>query len=555
MSARISRRALLRRGAGLGLAGAALPGLLAACASALPGASEGTAGRLPGYLAAKVPKPDVAGNDQGLAAGYWHYPSQLVRSVPEVPGNGGEVTALVITYSPPPTPLPQNRYWQELNRRLGVNLQPEIVDEGDWQAKLPTVMAGNSLPDFILMSGSVPDELAFLEDKCEDLTPYLAGDAVHRYPNLANIPTYSWIPTSLGGRLYGLPQDRGRMGDGLFIQQNLADQVGISQPRTTDELTRLLVGMTQPKQGRWGMGAAVDTIYNLDFFQQIFGAPNNWSVDGEGRFTSAVETEGTKEALAYMRQLFQKGIFHPDANNMTTDQAKNAFYGGQIASYLDGFSAFQTTWHAVAAVDPSFQTRVITPFADSGGRGRYYLGSGTFGVTALKKAPKSRIEELLRVADYLAAPFGTEEYYFINNGIEGVDYTLDAHGNPVITQLGQAEMTLPIGYGGHDYITGPPWVYVDTQYPDFIRTVHQEIELQLPLGVADPSVGLYSATSAEQGATLAQLQVDQLSPIVAGRAPMSSYESFIQQWRSQGGDQMRKEYQEAYASEHRRSRT
>lgn len=555
MNHRISRRTLLRRGAGLGLAAAALPGALAACARALPGATSGGTGRLPDYHAAKVPRPDEPGNHTGLAAGYWHSPAHLVTSMPEVPGNGGEVTALVITYSPPPTPLSGNRYWQELNRRLGVNLQPEVVDEGDWQSKLPTVMSGGNLPDFILLTGSVPDELAFLEDKCEDLTPYLAGDAVRRYPNLANIPTYAWIPTSLGGKIFGLPQDRGRMGSGMFIQQNLADQAGIPRPRSTDDFTRLMQELTQPKHGRWGMGAAVNSIYNLGFFQQLFGAPNNWSVDGRGKFTSALETEGTREAVSYLRQLFGKGVFHPDANSMTTVQSKNAFYGGQIASYLDGFSAFQTTWHAVAAVDPGFKARVITPFAASGGRAGYYLGSGTFGVTALKKAPRKRIEELLRVADYLAAPFGTEEYFFINNGIKGVDYTLDAHGNPVITQRGQAEMTLPIGYGGHDYITGPPWVYVDTQYPDFVRTVHQEIEDMLPLGVADPSVGLYSGTAAQQGATLAQLAVDRISPIIAGRAPMSSYGSFLSEWRSQGGEQMRREYQQAYASVHTRSRS
>ncbi|HEX4214580.1 MAG TPA: extracellular solute-binding protein [Candidatus Dormibacteraeota bacterium] len=555
MNDKISRRTLLRRGAGLGLAATALPGALAACAGSLPGATSGGTGRLPNYIAAKVPKPDEPGNHTGLASGYWHYPTDLVKSVPEVPGSGGDVTALVITYSPPPSPLSGNQYWQELNRRLGVNLQPDVVDEGDWQSKLPTVMASGNLPDFILLFGSVPQELAFLEDKCEDLTPYLAGDAVRQYPNLANIPTYAWIPTSLGGRIYGLPQDRGRMGDGMFIQQNLADQAGMSQLKNTDDFTRLMQELNQPKHGRWAMGAAVNSIYNLGFFQQVFGVPNNWSVDKNGKFTSALETDGTREAVSYLRQLFQKGLFHPEANNMTTDQAKNAFYGGQITVYQDGFSAFQTTWHAVAAVNPGFKTRVIVPFASSGGRGSYYLGAGTFGVTALKKASKKRIEELLRVANFLAAPFGTEEYFFINNGIEGVDYTLDAHGNPLITQRGQAEMTLPIGYGGHDYITGPPWVYVDTQYPDFVRTVHQEIELQLPLGIADPSVGLYSGTAAQQGATLAQLAVDKISPIVAGRAPMSSYGSFLQEWRSQGGDQMRKEYQQAFSSVHKRSRT
>lgn len=100
------------------------------------------------------------------------------------------------------------------------------------------------------------------------------------------------------------------------------------------------------------MGAATNSMYNLGFFQQLFGAPNGWSVDKSGKFTSALETEATKEALAYLRQLVGFGVFHPQSN------------------------------------------------------------------------------------------------------------------------------------------TGPPWVYVDSMYPDFIKTVHNEMEQLAPLGVSNPTVGL-----------------------------------------------------------------
>lgn len=550
----LSRRSFLRlTGAAAFVATAGVPAL-AACTRATTGSSSaGGHVTLPTYVAAKVPPADAPGNKAGVVDGYWRYPQNLARSVQGTPGRGGTVSAFVITYDPAPTPRDQNAYWQELDKRLGVQFQPVIVGQADYKTKLSTVIAGGDLPDMMLLypRDQVANELAFLQAKCQDLTEFLSGDAVKQYPNLANIPTYAWKAAVFGNSIYGLPQDRGPFGSALYIQQNLADQAGIAQPKNIDDFTRLVKALTQPKRGIWGMGAALNSNYNLQFFQQVFGAPNVWSVDSNGKFTKDVESEGTKQAVAYLRELFQAGVFHPDANNMSTPQSKTAFFGSKTAVYQDGFSAFQTSWRAVAKVDPNFKIRVVVPFGRNGGKGRYFLGAGTFGVTALKKADKSRIQELLRIANYLAAPFGTEENAFINNGVRGIDHTVDQNGNPVITDRGKAEMNLEVGYAGHDYVTGPPWVYVDTDYPEMIKTLNQHMNQLLPLGVSDPTIGLYSGTNADKGASLVQLSQDQISSIIAGRSPMSAYDSFVQQWRSGGGDQIRKEFEQAYHAAHR----
>lgn len=524
--------------------GLALPALLEACGSGVGsnGASGSRATVLPKYAQAKIPPPNIAGNNQGARNCYWEQPKQLVQSVHETPGKGGQFTALVISYVPPPTPLGQNSYWQEFNKRLGATFSPTIVGEADWQTKLATVMASNDYPDFMLMFGAVPHQLEFLQAKCQDLTEFLSGDAIKEYPNLANIPTHAWRNGAVAGRMYGLVQDRGYFGNNLFIHQDMADQVGIPQPKNTDDFTRLMKALTRPDKGLWGMSANQQTNYNLSFFQQVFGAPNNWKVEG-GKFTHAWETEETKAAISYVTQLFKLGIFHPDANNMSTTQGKNGFYGRQFASYLDGFSAYPGTWQNVLQVNPNGKPRVVIPFGHSGGPGRYFLGAGSFGFTVLKKAPKSRIRELLSIANYLAAPFGSVENNFLSNGIEGVDYTPDQSGNPILTQKGKSDIALNQGY-----ITSGPSVDANFQFPDFIKTIHQQ-ELQLlPLGVDDPTVGLYSDTASSVGGTLTNMANDAVSAIISGRKPMSTYNQFLSQWRSQGGDQMRKEYEHAYGS-------
>lgn len=535
----LTRRSFLGVGAGA-LAGATLAPLVAACASEPTTGSAGATAALPSYVPAKIPKPDEPGNAQGVSNGYWHYPSQLIQSVHGTPGRGGTVTAFLITYTPPPTPLNQNTFWQDLNRRLGVNFQPSIAASSDYPDKLSALMASNQYPDYMLLTGAVPNEFAFLEAKCQDLTEFLSGDAVRAYPNLANIPTHAWRNCMFEGRIFGLPQDRGVMANGIFIHQNLFDQVGTSQPRDLADFTRLMKDLTRPKQNQWALGAPAGTIYDSQLFYEVFGAPNVWSVDHQGRFTADIETEAAKEAVAYMRQLKQAGVFYPDANITNTVQCKDLFASGSFAAYLDGFSYYLGAWTTQATVDPKLNVGVLAPFGRNGGKGRYFLGAGSFGVTAMKKAPKGRIQELLRIANYMAAPFGTTEWMFMVNGVKDVDYTL-VDGTPVQTARGKQEMLLPFGY-----IVGGPVTYVSPQYPDYVKAVHAAQEEMVPLGVPNPAVGLYSNTYAEKGSTLLTLVDDRISAIVDGRSPMSDWGDFVRTWRTQGGDQMRREYEQEY---------
>lgn len=550
MNSHLTRRGFLRGGLALGAGGVALPTLLDACGSSQ--ATTGSANKvtLPAYVAPKVPAPQFAGDAAGVENAYWQTPSNLVQSVHATPGSGGTVTSLTITYNTPPSPMSQNAYWQELNKRLGVTYQPTIVAASDFPEKMATTMASSSLPDFMLIYGgisqygAVPNEVQFFQSKCTDLTPYLSGDAVKEYPNLAALSDFSWKSTVYNGHIYALPIPEGVWWEGMFFLQDLADQAGISHPKNADEFKRLMTALNRPKEGRWAMGGQTGFSYNLNFFFQMFGVPNYWKVDKSGKFTASLETEGAREAVAYVRSLNQAGLFHPQAASMTTVQAKDAFYAAQICSYQDGFGAYtglqtntaQTSGHTVG---------VFVPPAHNGGRSEYYFGVGTFAVTAIPKASSSRVKELLRIANYFAAPFGSEENMFLRYGINGVDYTLDTQGNPVVTSRGKSEVN-PNGLSTGFITAALPATFTPGQEA-YAKAIYQSEKALAPIGVSNPTIGLYSPTNATHGSTLNTNFNDGASSIIAGREPMSYWKTVVQQWRSQGGDQIRKEYQQAYA--------
>src|ERR1051326_4343287 len=93
----LSRRSFLRT-----VTGAAVLPLLSACVPAVPATSTPAAAagvgkvKLPTYAALpNLPPPDLPGTPDGLLApGYQKYPSNLIRSVAQPPGKGGDLNAL-----------------------------------------------------------------------------------------------------------------------------------------------------------------------------------------------------------------------------------------------------------------------------------------------------------------------------------------------------------------------------------------------------------------------------------------------------------------------------
>ena len=57
--------------------------------------------------------------------------------------------------------------------------------------------------------------------------------------------------------------------------------------------------------------------------------------------------------------------------------------------------------------------------------------------------------------------------------------------------------------------------------------------------------GLYSAANVARGSELNQLIRDRTGSLITGREPITGLDDFIAQWRSRGGDEIRKEYEQA----------
>jgi putative aldouronate transport system substrate-binding protein len=494
--------------------------------------------------------PDLPGSADGLIdPGFVNYPANPIKSVTETPGTGGDVSVATWTLAPPPPGVDSNALWQQVNKDLNVNLKLNISSLADYQTtRLATIIAGDDLPDILYIAPGVALNglPQFLQAKCADLTQYLSGDAVKDYPNLANFPTLSWQSVVFNKSIYGVPAPYPLFLWVHWVHGELLDQDGLQPPKNLDEFTTLLKHFTNPQQDFYGLATENNVGYGITngWFTAMYGLPNLWS-NNNGKLTYYLEDARIKDAINKARELWAAGVYSPNSTQYNTGSKRTDFAGRKFAFNFDGFQGASLTFFSTAgSLNPPAKYRMLNPFpAETGQQPTFWAQQGVFGYSVLKKASPDRIKELLRVLNYIAAPFGSQEFKLMRYGVEGVDHTPDDKGNPVLTTQGKADTTIP-----WQYITQPPaamYLPGNPQYPQIMQDAEKAM---LPFAQIDPTSTLYSPTFAAKGTVLNQMVYTQIGEIVLGRADVSSFDKLLSDWKSQGGDQIRSEFEQAIAA-------
>ncbi len=536
----LSRRSFLLTVAG----GAMAAPLLASCSSSTKKTSgaSGAAGPatlaaiLPAYVPSTLVTPDIP-SVNGSDPAYLKYPTNPVKTVTAVPGRGGRYTAITPLWGAIP-PASGNHYYDAMNQALGATLSVKPANGNSYNQVLPTLFTGDKLPDWIDIPGWNTNVLDFgkaVEAKFVDLTPYLSGENVKKYPNLANVPSNAWQAGVWNGKLFGIPCYPSNIvvAGAIYYRKDIFAARGLSEPTSADELFALGAELTDAKAKRW----AFDDLWT--YLGQPFDIPNKWAIDSTGKLIHKYETPEFLAAADFARKLASAGYVHPDAIAGNTNDAKQRFQSGQVAVYGDGTGAWGGMVVAQAqAGDKTFQMQAMSPFAAEAGKTpRVALGNGAGMFSYLnKKLSKDKIEELLAIADYLAAPFGSLEYTLINYGPDA-DHTVTASG-PQLNPTGQKEVATTF-----QFLATCPSVTVQPGYPDWVRA-YATWQADAAGKAYKPVFYDMNITEPAQYSSIGQQVEDTILDVVHGRKPVSALQSSVAQWRRSGGDALRDFYEQ-----------
>ncbi|WP_243400038.1 hypothetical protein [Arthrobacter glacialis] len=373
-----------------------------------------------------------------------------------------------------------------------------------------------------------------LEAKFQDLTPYLSGDAVLEYPNLAALKPESWRTAVVNGKIWGAPIPSTPFGQVMVGSHATWEKVGGLNATDAEEFFDKLKQLSDPGKKQYALEPAYVNV--LHMITEWLGAPNSWAVNEDRTLTHLYETDQYTAGLEYAAKLFAAGVFYPDVN-VTNIKAKiaNGSIGAMVTSGPRDVGTFR-------ALDPNLEIDILVPFSFDGTiTPTYDMGYGTVGFTAFKKTDEKRIKEQLALVNWLSAPFGTTEYLQKNFGTEGKDFTFDADGNPILTEEGLKNV--PGVQSALNIMSAPERVNFNPGFPRDTKYTHEtEIKL-LEFAWRNPTNGTFSDTNAKVGPKITKIVRDKTIDIITGRAKVSEHADVLKRWKAEGGDKMREEYQ------------
>ncbi|MFC1421064.1 ABC transporter substrate-binding protein [Streptacidiphilus cavernicola] len=548
MSIEMNRRSVLRTAVGVAGAASMAP-LLSACGSGSAvksGANtkKGVTSAVPAYTANTSVKPDIPSvsfaNGAVTDPGFLTYPANPVATVTGKPGSGGSYTAVTPLWGA--VPQAGNSFYTAVNAALGASLTMHPADGNTFNTAITTLTAAKKLPDWVQLptwwnQTFNTGELAATQ--LADLTPYLAGDKVKDYPNLAAIPTGAWKCGVWDDKLYGIPSfSSGTSFAGMtYYRQDVFEAKGISASEVTSAADLMALGkeLTSASAGVW----AFDDVWT--YLQPAFGIANKFWIK-DGKLAHKYDQPEFLEALDWHYQLAKSGSVHPDALAGKNSDAKARFYAGKVLIEGDGTGAWNLADdQAGKAASKAYRRGAFPLFAADGkSTPSIYLGTSTSFVSYLNaKLSPAQIKECLAIANYLAAPWGSAEYTLINYGVEGTDYTM-VGGVPTFTSEGQKsvqQQTFPflatcqevISNPGADQLTKDytAWNTATAKYA--YKSVFWNMNITVP--------ARYSTADA------AQAVEDTVKDVYHGIKPVSAFQEAVSTWKKNGGTTLVEWYQ------------
>jgi putative aldouronate transport system substrate-binding protein len=317
---------------------------------------------------------------------------------------------------------------------------------GDRHTKLNAAAAANTLPDMFWVDREILQSLVKtgLVAQVDDLYPLIpnwyrlyGGDAGRDY-------------TAFNGKSYAIPFMGGGQprNEGMLIRKDWLDKLGLSIPVTAEDYLSVMRAFTfndpdgNGRADTYGYGAFMDINAateglgsRLDPIFGAFGVAGTWNLSLNAAGLN-VRKPAYYEALAYIKTMIDEKVIDPNWLSYGRDDFRAAWKQGRFGIMRENHSAYASEAN-YAPFDKNFPKGdwiVIDP--PKGPRGEAAAGvyTSSFGTIAIstKAIQQGKGQAIARLFEWLATD---EAYYLLGWGEEGVNYTFDDKGSPVIDGL------------------------------------------------------------------------------------------------------------------------
>lgn len=484
--------------------------------------------------------------------------------------------------------IENNRYLTWIKDDLNIQVNYDwVCSTSDFEQKMNLCIAGNTLPDamnvqqtqFLAMQSY--DQLQPITDVYEEY----ASDMLKRYVESGGDSLMEAI--SKDGEMYAIPAPTLTANgvNEMWIRQDWLDELGLDVPTTVDEVMEVAqafvdnkmggdntIGIIGPASG----GELVARGGNLWGLDAIFGAfesyPEYWLYDENGDVIYGSVQPETKEALAKLAEMYAAGVIDPEI--FVRSDSKEAVIAGQVGIFFGTWSSGFSLWNVIMEASANWQAYLV-PLAEDG---NFYspMGDPTTQYVCISKNCEHP-EAVIKIINYLieneqkwvdegvaASTAAVYPLYNVYDNADEIEYSyewlkkvnlgevapedVDVTGRKLLTS--DINGILGLKLDPKDDFSMEYW---DMESPlvksNLVRLICIMVG-ERPL-VEDgyvPIENIYGGvtdTMSTKWANLQKIEDETFAKIILGQASIDEFDTFVEKWYAEGGQDIINEITEA----------
>lgn len=514
---------------------------------------------------------DAAKWEEAQSTPYGKYPELVTYTLGQMNGANNSNLPQGETYE-------DNAYTRYLREMLNIQNESVYLEREDrYDDYVSILVKDRTLPDVLVVSDRDTLKELVENDLTEDLTEVFETCTTERIREMYDSYGGELLESGMfNGRLMAVPETVIDHGPCLmWLRKDWMDLLGLEEPETLEEAFEIVEAFVENRlgtdEGEEPIGLACDTAlvgttsssYSVDPVFDSFGAsPQRW-VNQEGQIVYGSLTEGTKNALAYLRELYSKKILDSNfalraQNNLrdlVVDGKCGAFFGlwwtpnnplmdcyekDPTSDWQPYYFPVQTSKNAYASFrdnkyvvvrkgyeHPEIVMKIISVLFDYT---RYEAGDAqeVNRYFALNVDPTAR--PLVINVDY------NEATYKVTENIQKV--IAGELEEEALSPIEESYFEACRNYLQSDSYTVEDWA----AYKSRISAVGLLVE-----GDYEPPIRQYlDDLDGEVPQSLQTLEKNAFIQIIMGEQPLDYFDEFVKEWYQQGGEELTKRIRAAY---------
>lgn len=441
-----------------------------------------------------------------------------------------------------------------LEEMTNIELNIQWVPDGHYEEKLKTAFAMGVLPQAVFLKNQ--SSLAMFKNAIRENQFWEIGPYLDKFENLSRLKENVLQNTSVDGKIYSLYQGRPLSRQGVIYRKDWTDQLGLSAPHTTEDLFEMAKQFTENdpdqngKHNTIGLADRSDLVYGaFKTVSSYFETPNNWGVQ-DGQLLPEFMFQEYMDTMNYFKRLYDNGYINQDFPVASKTNQLALIKNGTAGIYIGSLGEVNTLYYNAIELNPKAEFAVVNRITKPDGVEGIWSIPGYGTVVLFPKKSIEDEEELLKVLaffDHLMSPEASNLIYW---GVKDKHYRLSKElraDTSIITNVTKDREVKP--YQALEIGEPETNGRYDGEFEYEVKERADELVIDNEsMLIDDPTAPLDSKTNNEMGLVLQDIIDDATFLYILGSIDEVGFQSAVDNWKKQGGEQVIKEFNEAWTA-------